>query len=192
MWRWRWDIGSRECIGVSGVRRRSIGEEQGNRGEWLYWRRRRWKTRLWGLRPKCLIWLESNYALEIACAIFNLILITGVMTKTFFKETSLIEISYLHIVLFLIFQMAGRLAVQERSKIAACYDVRNSIVLVQKWWRPEKSKHATLHPETIKKLSFKADDHDICEQSRKLHPIIAENVVTVPEIFNRSPQKSTR
>lgn len=78
------------------------------------------------------MWLESNYALEIACAIFNLILITGVMTKTFFKETSLIEISYLHIVLFLIFQMAGRLAVQERSKIAACYDVRNSIVLVQK------------------------------------------------------------
>ncbi|XP_029655063.1 uncharacterized protein LOC115228670 [Octopus sinensis] len=37
-----------------------------------------------------------------------------------------------------------------RAKIAARYEVWNSIVWVQRWRRAWKDKHATLRPETIK------------------------------------------
>ena len=47
-------------------------------------------------------------------------------------------------------KMAGHLTVQERAQIAARYEVWNSVVAVQRWWRTVKGRNATIRQETIK------------------------------------------
>eukprot|EP00106_Octopus_bimaculoides_P012208 XP_014779650.1 PREDICTED: uncharacterized protein LOC106875864 [Octopus bimaculoides] len=51
--------------------------------------------------------------------------------------------------------IASCLTVQEQTKIAARYEVWNSVVLVQRWWHAWKGKHATLRLETIKSCHAK-------------------------------------
>ncbi|PSN40078.1 hypothetical protein C0J52_18239 [Blattella germanica] len=46
--------------------------------------------------------------------------------------------------------MADRLTVQQRAQIAARYEVWNSVLLVQRWWRNMNGVNATIRPETIK------------------------------------------
>lgn len=104
------------------------------------------------------------------------------MTKTFFKQITLIGISYLLVVLFLIFfifQMVGHLTGQEWSKVAARYEVWKSIVEVQRFWRA---------------LLCKADDTGSVNDARRISSAIrqVENFATVQKMFNCRPQKSTR
>ena len=47
-------------------------------------------------------------------------------------------------------EMTSALSIQKRAKIAACYEGRNFIVLVQRWWIACKGRHYTLCPETIR------------------------------------------
>ena len=51
--------------------------------------------------------------------------------------------------------MTSRLTIQERAKIAARYEVWNSVVEVQRWWRTLKGSRATLRPETIRNCHAK-------------------------------------
>ena len=51
--------------------------------------------------------------------------------------------------------MAGRLTVQERTEIAARYEVWNSVVAVQRWWHTVKGRYTTIRPETIKNCHSK-------------------------------------
>ena len=47
-------------------------------------------------------------------------------------------------------EMTSALTIQERAKIAACYEVRNFIVLVRRRWDACKGRHYALCPETIR------------------------------------------
>ena len=51
--------------------------------------------------------------------------------------------------------MAGRFSVKERTQIAARYEVWNSVVAVQIWWRTVKGRNATIRQETIKNCHSK-------------------------------------
>ena len=46
--------------------------------------------------------------------------------------------------------MTSALTIQKRAKIAARYEGRNFIVLVQRWWVVCKGRHYPLCPETIR------------------------------------------
>jgi len=47
-------------------------------------------------------------------------------------------------------KMAGQLTVQEQAQIVARYEVWNSVVAVQRWWRVVKGRNATIRQEIIK------------------------------------------
>ena len=48
-----------------------------------------------------------------------------------------------------------RLTVKERAQIAVRYEVWNSVVAVQRWWRTVKGRNTTIRPETIKNCHSK-------------------------------------
>eukprot|EP00106_Octopus_bimaculoides_P001463 XP_014768905.1 PREDICTED: uncharacterized protein LOC106868252 [Octopus bimaculoides] len=87
--------------------------------------------------------------------------------------------------------MASRLTVEERTKIAARHEVWNSVVLVQRWRRAWKGKHG---PETIKSCHTKLMTMGSVNNARRSgHPTTSqsvENMATVQEMFNCSPQNS--
>ena len=93
-------------------------------------------------------------------------------------------------------KMAGRMTVQERAQIAARYEVRNSVVAVQRWWCTVKGRSATIRPETIKNCHSKLmSTGSVTDARRSGLPSTSrseENVVLVREMFTRSPHKSTR
>jgi len=91
--------------------------------------------------------------------------------------------------------MAGRLTAQERVQIAACYEVWNSVVAVQRWWCTVKGRNATIHQETIKnchsKLMTTGSVTDTRRSGRPSTSRSEENVALVRGMFTRSPRKST-
>ena len=92
--------------------------------------------------------------------------------------------------------MAGRLTVQERAQIAACYKVRSSIVEVQKWWRTAKGRHAQIDSKTIENCHAKLmTTESVSDTQRNGSPSKfrePELVQFVQEMFSRSPKKSIR
>jgi len=92
--------------------------------------------------------------------------------------------------------MAGRLTVQERTQIAARYEVWNSVVGVQRWWRTAKGRNATIHQKTIKNCHSKLlTTGSVMAARRSGRPSTSrskENVASVREVYTRSPRKSTR
>ena len=92
--------------------------------------------------------------------------------------------------------MAGRLTVKERAQIAARYEVWNSVVAVQRWWRTVKGRNITIRPETIKnchsKLLTTGSVTDARRSGRQSTSRSEENVALVRDMFTRSLHKSTR
>ena len=92
--------------------------------------------------------------------------------------------------------MTSRLTIQERAKIAARYEVWNSVVEVQRWWRTLKGSRATLRPETIRnchaKLMTTGSVNDKRRSGRPSTSRSPAKVAKVQEMFDQSPQKSTR
>jgi len=93
-------------------------------------------------------------------------------------------------------KMAGRLTIQERAQIAPRYEVWNSVVAVQRWWRTVKGRNATIRQKTIKNCHSKLLTTGSVRDSRKSgRPSTSrheENVALVRDMFTRSPRKSTR
>ena len=93
-------------------------------------------------------------------------------------------------------KMAGRLTVQERAQIAALYEVWNSVLAVQRWWRAVKGRNATVRQETIKnchsKLLTTVSVTDARRSGRPSTSRSEENVALVRDMFTLSPRKSTR
>ena len=52
-------------------------------------------------------------------------------------------------------KMGGRWTVEEQAQITALYEVWNSVVAVQSWWRTVKARNATISQETIKNCHSK-------------------------------------
>ena len=52
-------------------------------------------------------------------------------------------------------EMTSALTIQERAKIAACYEVGNFIILVQRRWGACKGRHYTLFPEPVRSCHAK-------------------------------------
>ena len=91
--------------------------------------------------------------------------------------------------------MADHLTVQEREKVAARYEVWNSVDPVQRWWRTLKGKTATLHPKTIKhchaKLMTTGSVNDAHRSGRPSTSRYAENVATEDSSFHPWPFEET-
>lgn len=90
----------------------------------------------------------------------------------------------------------GRLSIQERAKIASRYEVWQSIVEVQRWWRNINGPHAVLDPKTIKNCHSKLiTTGSVADSKRTGRPSTSrseENIQIVREMFTRSPEKTTR
>jgi len=87
--------------------------------------------------------------------------------------------------------MSAHLTVQEQVQIAARYEVWNSVVAVQRWWRTVKRRNGTIRQETIKNCHSKLlTTGSVTDARRSGRP--EENVALVPDMITRSPRKSTR
>jgi len=77
-----------------------------------------------------------------------------------------------------------------------CYEMWNSVVAVQRWWRKVKEKNATIRQETIKnchsKLLTTGSVTDARRSGRPSTSRSEENVALVRGMSTRSPRKSTR
>ncbi|KAJ4430259.1 hypothetical protein ANN_22471 [Periplaneta americana] len=90
--------------------------------------------------------------------------------------------------------MADRPTVREQAQIAAHYEVWNSVVLVQRWWRMVKERNATIHPETRnchRKLMTTGSIKDAGRTGCPSTFWSEENVAIVWEMFDHSLDKST-
>ena len=84
----------------------------------------------------------------------------------------------------------------ELTQIAVSYEMWNSEVAVQWWWRTVKRRNGTIRQETIKnchsKLLTTGSVTDAQRSGRPSTPRSKENVALVPDMINRSSRKSTR
>jgi hypothetical protein len=88
-----------------------------------------------------------------------------------------------------------RLTLQERAQLAARYEVWQSVVQVQRWWRTIRGPHAQVDSKTIKnchaKLMATGSVVDTRRSGRR--SLSTDQAVNaVQEMFSRSPGKSTR
>lgn len=92
--------------------------------------------------------------------------------------------------------MAGVLSIEERAKIASRYEVWQSVVQVQRWWRAQNGRNASLNARTIKnchsKLFESGSVKDKKRSGRRPTASREENVNNVQAMFERSPKKSVR
>ena len=92
--------------------------------------------------------------------------------------------------------MAERLTLQERAQLAAQYEVWQSVVRVQRWWRTIHGPRAQVDPKTIKnchsKLMTTGSVADVRRRGGPSTSRAQETVHAVQEMFERSPRKSTR
>ena len=90
-------------------------------------------------------------------------------------------------------EMAGSLTVQEGAQNAARYEVWNSVVAVQRWWRTVKGRNVTISQETTKnclsKLLTTGSVKDARRSGRPLTSRSEESVASVRDMFTRSPRK---
>ena len=78
-------------------------------------------------------------------------------------------------------KMAGRLTVKERAQIAARYEVWNSVVAVQRWWRMVKGRNTTIRLETIKNCHSKVlTTGSVTEARRSGRPSTSRSVDSIP------------
>ena len=81
----------------------------------------------------------------------------------------------------------------EGAQIAARYEVWNSVVAVQRWWRTVKGRYATIGQETIKnchsKLLTTGSVTDARKSGRPSASRSEENVTLVRDMLTRSPRK---
>ncbi|CAG5050222.1 unnamed protein product [Parnassius apollo] len=84
---------------------------------------------------------------------------------------------------------------QERAQIASRYEVWQSIVEVQRWWRNFNEPHAVLDQKTIKNCHSKLMKTGLVADSKRIgRPSTSrseENIKIVREMFTKSPYKST-
>lgn len=92
--------------------------------------------------------------------------------------------------------MAQRLTLQERAQLASRYEVWQSVVRVQRWWRTIHGPRAQVDPKTIKnchaKLMTTGSVVDVRRSGRPSTSTTQETVHAVQAMFQRSPGKSTR
>ncbi len=63
--------------------------------------------------------------------------------------------------------MTKRLTVQDRALIATRYEMWQSVIELQRWWRSQRGRHATLHPNTIKNCHQKLmTTGSVCDTER--------------------------
>ena len=68
--------------------------------------------------------------------------------------------------------MTNRLTVQDRALIATRYEIWQSVVEVQKWWRTQRSKHITLDAKTIKNYHQKLmTNGSVCDLEHPGRPV---------------------
>ena len=63
-------------------------------------------------------------------------------------------------------KMTSSLIIHEQAKLAASYDVRHFIVLVQRRWGACKGRHETLRPETLRGCFAKFMTNDFVNDKR--------------------------
>ncbi|CAG5056457.1 unnamed protein product [Parnassius apollo] len=84
---------------------------------------------------------------------------------------------------------------QERAQIASRYEVWQSIVEVQRWWRNFNGPHAVLDPKTIKNCRSKLmKTGSVADSKRTGCPSTSrseESIKIFREMFTKSPYKST-
>ncbi|CAG0903399.1 unnamed protein product [Darwinula stevensoni] len=92
--------------------------------------------------------------------------------------------------------MARRLTLGERSQLASRYEVWQSVVQVQRWWRNVHGPRASVDAKTIRNCHSKLMNTESVVDTRKSgRPSTSrseENVQVVEEMFIRSPKMSTR
>ena len=92
--------------------------------------------------------------------------------------------------------MAKRLTVQDRALIATRYEMWQSVIEVQRWWRSQRGRHETLDAKTIKnchqKLMTTGSVCDIERSGRHSTSRSPEAVDIVRKMFTQSPETSTR
>ncbi|CAF3023534.1 unnamed protein product [Rotaria sp. Silwood2] len=92
--------------------------------------------------------------------------------------------------------MTKLLTVQDRALIATRYEMWQSVIEVQRWWRSQWGRHATLHPDTIKnchqKLMTTGSVCDTERSGRHSSSRSPEIVDIVREMFTQSPGTSIR
>ncbi|CAF3770620.1 unnamed protein product [Rotaria sp. Silwood1] len=92
--------------------------------------------------------------------------------------------------------MPKRLSIQDRVLIATRYEMWQSVIEVQRWWRNQRGKHLTLDAKTIKnchqKLMITGSVYDMERSGRRSTSHSPEVVNTVQAIFTRSPATSIR
>ena len=63
--------------------------------------------------------------------------------------------------------MAKRLTVQDRALIATRYEMWQSVIEVQRWWRSQRGRHATLDAKIIKNCHQKLmTTSSVCDVER--------------------------
>ena len=92
--------------------------------------------------------------------------------------------------------MAKRLIVQDRALIATRYEMWQSVIDVQRWWRSQRGSHVTLHPNTIKNCHQKLmTTGSVCDTERSGRHSSSgspEVVDIVRKTFTQSPETSIR
>lgn len=92
--------------------------------------------------------------------------------------------------------MAPVLSIEQRARIAARYEVWESVVQVQRWWRARYGRHTNLDPKTIKNCHKKfLTTGSVLDAKRTGRPSTSrseENIHCVKVMFDKSPSKSTR
>ena len=92
--------------------------------------------------------------------------------------------------------MANKLTAEERNQVAFKYERCNSVIEVQRWWRKTHGNHTNLNYRTIRNCHERLL-HTGSSANRKRQPKTnkskrAENIDTIREILNESPEKSVR
>ena len=93
------------------------------------------------------------------------------------------------------YEMSPTLSIEDRARIAARYEVWQSVVQVQRWWRSQHGRHSNLDPKTIKNCYRKLmTTGSVLDSARSGRPSTKSDadVELVREMFDRSPSKSTR
>lgn len=87
--------------------------------------------------------------------------------------------------------MTKRLTVQDRALIEARYEMWQSVIEVQRWWRNQRGRHATFDAKTIKnchrKLITTGSVCDIERTGRHSTSRSPEVVDIVREMFTQRP-----
>ena len=92
--------------------------------------------------------------------------------------------------------MANKFTLQERTQIALKFEVCQSVIAVQRWWRQLHGRHAIINPHTIHachdKLVTTGSSGNRERRTKRSKAKEDHNIATVRDILQVTPEKSTR